>query len=242
MGSRTSKRTFLSFFLWVVCACGGSGGSGENAASADDTAPLPAGFTDLCAGDSVPALDNVKTTPSHDYIALVRAQLTKADNKLSKAPTIESGTKCGGARNRDKCLADLAALAPDAGIGKSCGVGECTFSFYVYTRGDEVGALSDETALARFVAPLENPFEAALVAHVLADAMSCSAASRVGARQVEGGWEITFTSGYSDETESEGRNRCGGLARYYVVVRSDGSKGESRRVITKAHDRPCGQP
>lgn len=222
--------TAVMVALSCVVACGDSAGP-------RDDAPLPEGFTDLCSGDAVPGLANVQTSPAHDYLALVHAQSFTGTNKTTTRATVEAGTPCATAKDEAKCLAALDALVPREGIGKSCGPGECTYSFYVFTRGDEVGALADEAALARFVAPIDNPYEAALVANGLADAMGCSADDRIGARSVGDAWEVTFTSGYSDDDD-----RCGGLARFYDTVRADGTKGDARRVITKPNDRPCGQP
>lgn len=80
-----------------------------------------------------------------------------------------TGVPCAGASNRASCEAKLAAASGARGAtawssndGYRGGIAPPPprYAHYVYTRGDEVGALTTREELVRFLAPIENVAEA----------------------------------------------------------------------------------
>ncbi|HRG97583.1 MAG TPA: hypothetical protein PLR99_15115 [Polyangiaceae bacterium] len=83
--------------------------------------------------------------------------------------TAFTGVPCASATNRAACEAKVvAASAPRGPTAWSSNDGysggarppEPSYAHYVYTRGDEVGALTTRDELVRFLAPIENVAEA----------------------------------------------------------------------------------
>ncbi len=110
-------------------------------------ATLDAGSPDAAGSDAAPP----PAGPSYD-------------NRLSF-----TGVPCATATNRAACEAKLAAAsAPrgptdwssNAGYSRGTPQPEPSYTHYVYTRGDEVGALATRAELVAFLAPIETVAEA----------------------------------------------------------------------------------
>ncbi len=117
--------------------------------------------TDVCpAGDREPI---AAATPGIgvDYLEL-REVSTSA---MGSAPRVVSmrGTPCATATSAAACATALAAPRPTTGWPQTAGDREPTVRYLVFTRGDEVGAVTSLDALGSFLAPIETGAEAAFL-------------------------------------------------------------------------------
>ncbi len=95
-----------------------------------------------------------------------------------------SGTRCATATPMAACEAAFAAVGNDPSFSST---------IFVYTRGNEVGALRSVEDFARLFAPIDTAAEAAFIAvygHLVA--VPCASSARPIA---SGGWEILGTTG-----------------------------------------------
>ena len=116
------------------------------------------------------------------------------------------GERCGGATDVTACeaaLDDLPAPGDPWATGPGGGAPAPT-TYFLYTRGDEVGAVGT-SALGAFLAPIENAADAAYLAQVATlGAADCSAPS---VRAVAGGFEVVTRTVYP----------CGGAVHESLV-------------------------
>jgi bacterioferritin (cytochrome b1) len=104
-------------------------------------------------------------TPSEpvDYLA-VRTDTNPPGSEPTVPPetTVERGTPCATAQDKAACKSKLDALRP-ADLQSPKGVDFFQGHYVVFTRGDEVGAITAIADLQTFLAPFENPKDGALL-------------------------------------------------------------------------------
>lgn len=129
------------------------------AACSDDSIRASDFHVDACAGSP---LDGVTPAVPVDYLEL-RGDIQSGDSTSDTMHVIAShGTRCASASDTTKCEAALSALRPtDLQSPKSLGFTD--FRYLVFTRGDEVGAVTSIAALKTFLAPFETPKDGALL-------------------------------------------------------------------------------
>ena len=95
----------------------------------------------LCEGSTFSPLNGLTPKVPVDYLELREAQGTVAP------PAASTGTPCATATNAKKCKASLAALVPTGGFRS----GQISGVAIVYTRKDEVGAVTTAAELTAFL-------------------------------------------------------------------------------------------
>ncbi|MFO0576605.1 MAG: ferritin-like domain-containing protein [Polyangia bacterium] len=117
-----------------------------------------------------------------DYVAL------REDSSITgTGPAVisESGTPCATARDMSTCRSKLAALPGQPGF-HGCVDHACPHTLAM-TQGDSVQAISDAAGVAGFLAPVDAPQEAVLIAYASGYDLSCSDRERGGVRPAPDG-------------------------------------------------------
>lgn len=119
------------------------------------------------------------------------------------------GVPCAGASNRAACEKRVAELrlmesqcdgfnvvpkvAPAGGASRP--TGNCTLSYLVYTRGDEVGTVVTSEAARTFLGEVNSPQEALFLARLSGEALSCDSASPASYAPASDGYELSSSAG-----------------------------------------------
>ncbi len=116
--------------------------------------------TDACEGDP---LHGVTPAVPVDYLELRSDSGAQPSSGQDDVRVLaSSGFACANAVDKTKCQAALESLRPvDAQRPKAMGPDDRRY--LVFTRGDEVGAVTSVEALRTFLAPFENPKDGALL-------------------------------------------------------------------------------
>jgi len=120
-----------------------------------------------------------------------------------------AGTPCATATNTDDCLAALeAADAPEGSQRLQYGecVSLCPSVVLVYTRGDEVGVVSDAEGLTAFLGAIDTAEEAAAEALAAGFSLACASVESGGVRPSDDGFELIATE-YTSTCSPIVRNR-----------------------------------
>jgi hypothetical protein len=164
------------------------------AATAGACTVIDTGGYDLpscAAGDwRVDYLAGLMPAEAFDYVDLRRR------DGFDAAPfeVVQSiGTPCLGANDPDSCLAQLAAVAPDAGFRIGQCVQICDEHAFVLTRGDAVEVVSSVEEALALLGPIDTPTEAVLRAGLAEYAVSCDDPERGGVREAGDGYEVLAT-------------------------------------------------
>ncbi|MFO0630298.1 MAG: ferritin-like domain-containing protein [Polyangiales bacterium] len=170
----------------------------------------PALFTgNLCTADTWPALNGLSPARGVDYLELRAAGSSRAEQAR--------GSRCATATDRARCLGAYDALAESRGWAVTV---DGLAQQLVYTRGDEVGVVASAEALRTFLAPIDSPADAALLATANGFRVQCDGANL---RETAAGYELRLYSGVAC-----GRNT--GLDVHVVAV---SRAGEVRAVQTE---------
>ena len=154
-----------SVSLLAVASCGGASAETEiDRGEMTTTVTHPAPF------DEPLTLGGVKAGNPVDYIAL-RHQPVRRENGTwvnAGAPSARdsTGTACTTAISQVTCLQALEDLRPTVGFddGSRHAVGDQSeIEYVVFTRGNEVGAITSREALAPFLSPVSNVETAAFL-------------------------------------------------------------------------------
>jgi hypothetical protein len=86
----------------------------------------------------------------------------------------EAGTSCGLAEDQEECQAAVATLRAEASTSPTAA------TYYLYTRGDAVGALLSEQDILEFIGPIDTLNEAAIVLSLRYRMPGCQGISEVG--------------------------------------------------------------
>jgi hypothetical protein len=107
----------------------------------------------------------------------------------------KEGTACRTAANAATCNAAVAAFRSTVGWRPaSLGNERPSHRYLVYTRGDEVAAVTALEALATFLSPIENVKDAALLVNQRGHGFDCT---RKNARKTATGWELVTRTGHT---------------------------------------------
>ncbi len=181
-----------------------------------------AGFTEnLCAASRYRTLGGV--TLSVDYLEL---------RYVGDVPprAIESvGTACKTSGDLRACQTKLGAATSSAGWRS---VGEGLESYFVFTRGDEVGVAATFEALRPLIVPVDNPKDAALLAIRKSGEFRVDCERAPHARKLAGGFEVILVSGTSC---GEGER----LDESRLQVTAEGAVSPLERVKIKDGDPSC---
>jgi hypothetical protein len=139
------------------------------------------------------------------------------------------GVPCAGASNRAACekrIADIRLMqaqcdgfnvvpkvAPARDVTRP--TGNCTLSYLVYTRGDEVGTVVTSEAARTFLGEINSPQEALFLAKLSGEALSCDAASPASYAPASDGYELSSSAGSQGGT-------TGACQRRILQVTKDG--------------------
>ena len=185
---RRLERLFLratsSLGLVSAAACGGS--------SAGPTID-PATFTEsVCDGSAYSALDGLTPATPVDYLEL-RLDTSPANAPAKANAIASSGTPCKTARDPAACASTLAAFKATGWQTGGMAYGR---EYLVYTRGDEVSAVTSIAALTSFVTPVDSAKDAALVVSYNGHRIVCNGSTTKNARKsADGGYELVTQSG-----------------------------------------------
>jgi len=166
-----------------AAACGGGTGPLENSPLSSDggtkgDGAIPVGdaghewpgfVTTVCNGNQYKPLSGVTPATAVDYMEIRAQQGTSGVDSGSTQPgntQSSTGTACATASDKTACTSKLAATSSPTGwavgyIG-SAGNMAAQYAYLVYTRGDDVGIVDSIADLETFLAPIENPHDAAL--------------------------------------------------------------------------------
>ena len=153
------------------------------AVGCDTGAPDPATFSPpQCVSEGRLHVAGLMPAAPVDYVAL------REDSSITgTGPTVvsESGTQCATARDRSSCLSKLAALPGQPGF-HGCVDHACPHTLAT-TAADSVQAISDAAGVTSFLAPVDAPQEAVLIAYASGYDLSCSDRERGGVRPAPDG-------------------------------------------------------
>jgi len=195
------------FFVLALAGC---------ASETATVAPLDRSDLDLDACTAGPSrVEALSPSEPVDYL-----ELRGGFGSIERA-----GALCSGATDRAACEDAFANLLPPGPWTTGTdGGAPAPGEYIVYTRGDEVGAVG-ESAIASFLAPVDDPAEAAFLGAIATKGrVDCEGPSAV---QVEGGFELLMI-----RTET-----CGGaVSEHRVFVGADGSTEIVERALIREGD------
>ncbi|EYF02936.1 putative lipoprotein [Chondromyces apiculatus DSM 436] len=179
-----------------ACGEGGDGGVGPGG-TGTETGGTETGGTQIdtatfeafpCASEGVAELAPAE---AWEYISLRRA----ADDAggAGGEEVASSGVPCATATDVEACEQAVQEASATNGFQ----LGECTEIcdrfMLVLNRGDEVSVLSSVDAVKAWLAPVDTPSEAVMVAKMDGYSVSCDALDRGGFKEVSGGYEVLGT-------------------------------------------------
>jgi hypothetical protein len=179
-----------------------------------------------------------------DFMELYAAvPQVSVDNGVTYATTTLDavGSVCQKATNAAECKSEVATrkAKDDPGWGMSQGGNvPATFNSLIYTRGNAVGRTRTLDELGKFLAPVDSPADALLLAtQVAKKAFDCTT-DKVE-RLADGRFQVTF-----DAEESGCENRSGGSVTWTrrvettVTIAPDGTFGEPKVQVLKEETLP----
>ena len=191
--------------------------------------------SNVCEGQTLSPLKGVTAGVPVDYMELREGNLVVNREGVPCDP----GTPCG---------VKLASITSSVGWVKPSFVVTSGPRFLVFTRGDTVGVVTSISELVKFLAPIENPHDAALlVTEALPHIMLCRGNN---ARAVPGGWEIATQSGFACGKGTEldenivfvSTNGEYSIRDVYVIERGSDNCSIGRRPEGLAPSAPCAAP
>jgi hypothetical protein len=162
---------------------------------ARDTGPDGSDYTfELYPADATyNPLDGVTTTPPVDYLELRQnSRIVMGEPAPPFSRIAQRGTPCATARDRSTCEMTLAGIRDSGWMPVIFGPVPPQSQYLVFTHGDRVGTATTYEALATFVAPVDTPNNAALLAVVRGHRIVCGERNT---RAMVGGVEITAQTG-----------------------------------------------
>jgi hypothetical protein len=180
---------------------------------------------DACTAGTYAPLEGVTPAEPVDYLELRQAHYTSASYR---PPGYAVGEPCKTAHDKDACTVALASLRSERGFRP--GVWENPEEYVVFTRGDEVGKITDVEALRAFLAPIDNLKDAAFLVTSQPNGyrVTCGAGN---ARIVPHAFELIVDSG----------STCGsgGLDESLVAVDAAGTVSVMRKARVEDGDPGC---
>lgn len=154
----------------LAAACGSSVATA--CGEAEPSRSTPSQLENACTGTSFSMVGGFTPGTPVDWLAFrnehATAPAAPPDAGDASAPpsTVSSGEErgapCSGATNREACLQQLAAIR----VVKDCkSIFGCSATYLVFTRGDEIGVLTTNEEVTRFLLPIDTKEEAFYVAN-----------------------------------------------------------------------------
>lgn len=162
---------------------------------------------DVCSGEKLDMLASVEPEIPVDFLEL-RTGEYEGYEVLDAA-----GEACGGADEPMACVEALAALPTDSELRGGDGYYSRP-ELLAYTRGDEVGAITDLGGLKLFLGAIDAAGDAAMLARMSGHDILCRDGNEVGEHSE--GFVVFTTSG-------SGCGRGDDVEHHVVLVRADGS-------------------
>ena len=204
------------------------------ASGCSDTS-LNSGFDLTVPCDEPSVLAGAQQVVAGDYLAIRRAYLPNLDGAPPPPPYMvaEAGVACATASEPDACATALATIPADPGWGHDVVFWPETHrarTQLIWTRGDEVGAVTNDAELRAFLGTIDDPATAWLVARfATGHSLVCEGPN---ARLVDGGVELITTSGWAC---GEGSSR----SEHILVVAADGTATVRRSVVVEVGHGSC---
>jgi rubrerythrin len=159
----------------------------------------PADFSEtVCRNGVYTPLEGLTLPAGTDFVALREEDDTfPGQPPPSAAPTTlaSTGTACATATDRTACTTALDALRSDAGwVNNRFGNEIPRHRYVVFTRGSTVSSIPTVDALAAFLAPIDAPAEAALLASERGYRILCDGNNL---RRVGEGFELRVQTGHT---------------------------------------------
>ena len=202
--------------------------------SDDDGIDLSVMNLDACVSGSQ-GLEGVTPGNPVDYLAFRRQLLGYDGEKVvaSGEPATETseGAACANASEAAVCAQALASPRPTVGFDETCPGCPPSAAYLVFTRRDEVGAVTSLSALASFLAPVGNLASAAFLVRGNGYRVSCSGDTHT-ARVSGDGFDIIGETG----------SACGpgdDVKRHLVHVSKAGQISVERSVILQPTNPKC---
>lgn len=200
-------------------ACGGTDSTSE------ESGDLVSG----CDGDGY--VGGIQPDEPVDYLGL--RYETRGPSGASTSTLHETGMLCATASDVAACRAKVESHRE---LGEQCDYEECNASYYVYTRGDDVGFASSRADVVALVGRVDTPAEAFMMAtwkrQYQGGCLQGFAPPRYAARA--DGWDVEMNRAECTDVEGEKLTY-----RALVHVSTSGEVTERSRVLV---DRKTGGP
>ena len=202
---------------------------------AHPTPPLNVGFDLTVPCGEASLLAGAQQAVAGDYLAIRRAYLPNLDGAPPPPAyfSSEAGVPCATATDSDACATALAAIPAGPGWGHdfiTWPEAHRAREQLIWTRGDEVGAVTNNAELVAFLGTIDDPATAALVARFAnGHYLTCEGPN---ARVVDGGVELITTTGFAC---GEGTSR----SEHILLIAPDGTATVRRSVVVEIGDGFC---
>jgi len=161
------------------------------------------------------ALGSINPADPVDYLVLRHWDRDWDGLDLGWSVLDEHGARCSGAGNPEMCEATLDGLPSESEFSSPPNHTIDIYSVQLaFTRGDEVGAITDEATLREFLGEIDSPGEAALLRQLASRDLNCIEGDEVG-EDPEGYLVYTRRGGWGGS--------CGETVERVVLIRPDGS-------------------
>lgn len=127
----------------------------------------------VCTGDQYEPLAGVTPATPVDYLEL-RLQFDEQNGAGTSTVTTsaKTGTLCKTATDKAKCEAAVANLRAPSGLRPLDMAQPPDHTYLVFTRGDDVAGVAQKD-IAKFIGPIDNIKDAALMAHLAGHRLVC---------------------------------------------------------------------
>lgn len=216
----------------AVAACSisdGTNADGDGGAPGGDDYSAP-----ICDAESL--LEALTTSEPYDYIEL-RSEIVTSVGDGGGAPDAgppelevqaRKGTLCGKATDRARCLEAYTAIGTRFGFPCNAQFGQCWVESLVVNQGDTFRSFHKLNAIGPFLAPVDSPKEAALVARLQGYTALCDATTPNAA--LSGGYMVRAV-----------HSSCEGKYGYIVDVSASGVVTEKSKGLVSPPAGVCGR-
>ena len=218
----------------AVSACSSSDGT---TTSGDGGVPDGGGDYAAPACNAATLLDALTTSEPYDYIEIRREEVTSLGDgggaPDAGPPALEvfakKGTLCGKATDKARCLEAYAGIGTRFGFPCNAQFGQCSVESVVVNQGDNFRSFHKLNAIGPFLAPVDSPTEAALVARLQGYGALCDATTPSAA---QGGAYAVRAVNYTP---------CDGKFGYILDVSASGVVTEKSKVLVSPPLGVCGR-
>ncbi len=189
------------------------------------------GFDFVCAGNQYEPLAGVSPGTPVDYMELRSESIRPRESGEEEPKPFsehQTGVACATATDKEKCNATLEAIRSSEGWTTGGGGIETRREYLVFTRGDTVEKVTTLDALAKFVAPVDTPKDAALLV-TAADAQRWVECKEGTAKKTSDGFEVIVRTG----------NSCGEIYEHRLSVTTDGTQTSLESALAYRAKQTC---